>query len=175
MTIKKTVPMAALLGLAGCVSTPPVPQPTPGGPVFDPIAFFTGRTEGHATLHKIFSAPHAVRVEGRGHVTADGVLVLNQKVFKDGKKPTNREWRIHKVAPGRYTGTLTDAKGPVEADVSGNRLHIRFTMKGGFPTQQWLTLAPDGQSADNIMQVRKLGLTVASLHETIRRLPDTTP
>ena len=41
--------------------------------------------------------------------------------------------------------------------------------EGRLPTDQWLTLAPDGQSAHNILIVRKFGVTVAVLDETIRR------
>ena len=42
-------------------------------------------------------------------------------------------------------------------------------MKGGLPTEQWLTLAADGRSAHNIMVVRKFGLRIALLDEEIRR------
>lgn len=42
-------------------------------------------------------------------------------------------------------------------------------MKGGFATQQWLVLAPDGRSAHNVMVVTKLGVRVAVLDETITK------
>ncbi|MGA1798861.1 hypothetical protein VH567_08780 [Sphingomonas sp. 4RDLI-65] len=35
---------------------------------------------------------------------------------------------------------------------------------------QWLTLSPDGQVAQNHLVVRKLGVTVATLDEIIRKL-----
>jgi hypothetical protein len=36
---------------------------------------------------------------------------------------------------------------------------------------QWLTLSPDARVAQNRLIVRKLGMTVATLGETIRILP----
>ena len=74
------------------------------------------------------------------------------------------------LRPGRYAGTLSDASGPVTADVAGNRLHIAFPMKGGLRAQQWLYLSPNGQVAQNRMVVTKLGIPVASLDEVITRV-----
>jgi hypothetical protein len=53
--------------------------------------------------------------------------------------------------------------------VAGNRLHLSFRMRGGMDVDQWLTLAPGGRSAKNVLRVRKFGVTVAALDETIRR------
>ena len=45
-------------------------------------------------------------------------------------------------------------------------------MQGGLHAQQWFYLQPGGQVALNRMVVTKFGLPVASLDETIRRLPE---
>lgn len=42
-------------------------------------------------------------------------------------------------------------------------------MKGGMRVDQWLTLSADGQVAQNHLIVRKLGVTIATLEETIRK------
>ena len=139
------------------------------GPAFSPQRFFAGRTEGTGELKTLFSPRHTVRVHGSGRVDADGTLILDQSVDEQGKPAKQREWRIHETAPGRYTGTLSDATGPVVANVTGNRLDIRFEMKGGLAAEQWLDLAPDGRSARNHMSIRKLGIVVATLNETIRK------
>jgi hypothetical protein len=97
------------------------------------------------------------------------VLVIDQVVTEGDKPPRSRQWRIHEVAPGRYEGTLSDAISPVEGRVDGNRLTLRFTIKGGFKVQQDVTLSPDGRRADNLMTVSTLGVTVAVLAEDIRR------
>jgi hypothetical protein len=73
------------------------------------------------------------------------------------------------VGPGRYTGTLSDADGPVTGLVTGNRLRLSFRMRGGMDVDQWLTLAPGGRWARNVLRVSKFGMTVATLDETIRK------
>lgn len=137
---------------------------------FDPLTFFAGRTEGRATLKVILRGARAVRVHGVGTPQPDGSLLLDQTVEQESKPTTTRQWRLTRVAPGRYTGTLTDAIGPVTAETTGNRLHIRYRGKGKIAIEQWLTLGPDGRVADNRLTAKRLGITVAKLHETIRKL-----
>ena len=137
---------------------------------FAPLRFFAGRTEGRATLKIVFRHTHGVRVHGHGRPQRDGSLILDQTVEEDGKPATTRRWHLRRTAPGRYTGTLTDAVGPVTAELRGNRLHIRYRAKGKVGIEQWLTLAPDGRSADNRLTGTKLGIPVARLHETITKL-----
>lgn len=170
MTRRPLAPMLAL-ALGGCAATPaPIAPPIPpaAAPRFDPLAFFTGDLEGKGRLKKAFSRTEDTLVESRGRM--DGGLLHLTQVIHEGSKPARiREWTMRQVAPGRYTGTLTDAKGPVSVETQGNRLHIAFIMKGGFPTEQWLTLSPDGTRAHNVMAVRKFGLRVAVLVEDIWR------
>ncbi|CAN5604498.1 hypothetical protein BH10PSE14_BH10PSE14_07730 [soil metagenome] len=165
--IRHTLFLAPLV-LAACVAAPR-PAPIAPAPTFDPIAFFDGTTEGHAVFDKILSHRHAVRVDGHGTVDDEGAVVLDQRVTVEGKPPKMRHWRIHRVSSNHYAGTLTDAPGGVTGVVSGDRLTLRFRLKGGYDVRQWLTLAPDRRSAHNIMVVRKLGITVAALDETIRK------
>jgi len=166
----RTIHLLPALFLAGCVSTPRVPVAA-AAPLFDVERFFTGRTEGRGVLQVAFSGDQRIVVQGRGRVEADGTLVLDQRVEREGEQPQQRRWRIRRVAPGRYTGTLSDAQGPVTGIVDGNRLELRFQMKrGGLDARQWLVLQPDGRGALNHMTISKLGVTVASLEETIVKL-----
>lgn len=71
------------------------------------------------------------------------------------------------TAPGHYVGTLTDASGPVTGNVTGNRLDSRFRMKTGLRVEQVLDLSPDRKSAHNRLTVRKFGMVVVTLDETI--------
>ena len=136
----------------------------------DPIAFFTGRTEGEGALSVAMQQrPVTVRVRGNGRVDPDGTLVLDQRVREGSKPVKERQWRIRQVAPGQYAGTLSDADGPVSGELVGERLHLRFKMKGGLTADQWLALDPGGISVRNVMTVRKMGVRVATLDETIRR------
>ena len=139
-------------------------------PAFPLVRFFEGRTEGRGVLKVMLKAPVPIRVESVGRVEPDGTLVLVQKI-EEGKKPARtRSWRMREVSPGRYVGPLTDAVGPAEAEAKGNRLRISYRMKGGLDVEQWLTLAPGGRSAHNVMKVGKFGLPFATLEETIRKV-----
>ena len=148
----------------------PAPQVPSAAKPFDAIRFFDGRTEGQGVLKVALRSPATIRVQSRGRVQTDGTLSVRQTVSEGDKPARTREWRIRELSPGRYAGTLSDASGPVAGEAVGNRLHLRFRMKGGLDAEQWLTLAPGGRSAHNVMRVRKFGLTVASLDETIRKL-----
>lgn len=151
----------SLLLLAAAPSLPPAPR-------FDALAFFEGESRGEGRLKVATRAGRLVHVRSSGHREGD-TLVLDQRVNAEGAPPRERSWRIREVAPGRYAGTLSDAAGPVSGETRGDRLHLSFRMKGGLKADQWLTLAPDGQSAHNVMKVRKFGIVIATLDETIRR------
>ncbi len=163
---------AGLLPLLACACTsiPPAATAETAGPHFSVPAFFAGDTEGAGTLKVMFAKDRPITVHGRGAVGDDGVLVLDQTVDDAGDRPRQRRWRIRQTAVDRYAGTLSDAHGPVLGDVTGNRLHLRFAMKGGLDADQWLSLRSGGRVADNVMVVRKLGITVATLHEIIRKI-----
>ena len=136
---------------------------------FDPIAFFSGGTEGHGTVDEVLASPRKIHVTGTGALRAGGVFVLDQTVRIEGDPVQRRQWQLRQTAPGRFSGTLTDASGPVTGVVTGQRLQIGYKMKGGMKVEQVLTLAADGRSAANRMKVRKLGIVVATVVETIRK------
>ncbi len=139
-----------------------------GATDFDPHAFFAGPSEGRGTLKIALRRSQPIHVRSFGRVDV-GTLVLNQTITRGDDPPTTRQWRIRTVAPGRYAGTLSDAAGPVSGETHGNRLLLRFRMKGGVDAEQWLTLSADGRSADNVMTVKKWGVVVARLRERIER------
>ncbi len=161
---------AAPPSLSGCVSTPPLHAADSAAPAFPVARFFSGRTQGEGMLTVLLSGPRAIRVSSLGRSEADGAIALDQTISEQGRPVRTRSWRLREVAPGRYEGTLSDAAGPVIGEARGNRLHLRFPMRGGLHAEQWLSLAPDGRSARNVLRVRKLGVTVAALDETIRKL-----
>ena len=168
-----SAPLWLAVALTACVSTPDLnttPVAAAAEPHFNPFVFFNGRLVGDGRLNKALSATVPTRVESRGTVSG-GVLHLVQQVRMANEKPRTREWIIREVGPDRYTGTLTDAEGPVNGEVVGNQLHLSFVMKkGGLPTDQWLNLSPDGRRAYNVLKVRKFGLNVAALTEDIRKI-----
>jgi len=161
-----------VLPLSGCVSLPRPQSATASSPIFDPLQFFAGRTEGRGELRKILSSPIQVTVRSHGIVDEEGILTLEQEVLEGEKPPRKRSWRIQRVDGNVYRGSLSDAKGPVTILVDGNRMHIAFIMEGGFPVDQYIFLAADGQSARNILVVSKLGMRVAVLEEDIVKISE---
>ncbi len=112
-----------------------------------------------------------LHVEGHGYTEADGSFRLDQVVtFEDGAVE-KRTWRLAKRGPGTYTGTLTDADGPVSAEVTGNRFHLRYLLrKPAVYMEQYLYLQPDGRTALNLATITVIGMPLARLTEEITRV-----
>jgi hypothetical protein len=138
---------------------------------FHPLRFFEGRTESDGRVKVALSAPHGLKVHGHGRVQPDGTLILDQTVEEEGKPVRMRHWQIKEVSPGQFAGTISDAVGTVKAESANGKLHLRFKMKeGGYAAEQWLTPSADGSTLQNSMTVKKFGITVATVEETIRRV-----
>ena len=90
------------------------------------MAFFEGRTVTEGTTKVVMRKPYKVRSDGVGRIESDGTLLLVQKVVEDGKPLRERRWRIRQVAPNRFTGTMSDASGPVEVEKVGSRFRFSF-------------------------------------------------
>jgi hypothetical protein len=135
----------------------------------DPMRFFEGRTESLSTVKVIARKPYKSRTLGRGDING-GELHLVQRVQEEGQSPYERKWRMRQVAPGRFEGTMSEAKGPVTAEEIGDRYRFRFKMKGNVSIEQWLTPLPGGKSALSKTTIRKFGMTVGRSDGTIRKL-----
>lgn len=142
------------------------PQPTPSALE----RFFAGRTEGSGSVRIMLSGTSAVRTQGRGRILPDGSLHLDHIVNQEGEPERRRTWRMRRSGPGRYTGTISDARGPVTGEVQGNRLHVTYRTSEGYAVDQWITFNGDGRTASNQMTFRRMGVRVATLQETIRRV-----
>lgn len=161
--------LAALPLLIGSCNVASV-LPADESATFDPIAFFEGRTRGEGTLHKIVGSDSRVVVHSFGSRQKGGGLVLDQRIQRGTNSPSQRRWVMRPVSPGRFTGALTEAEGPVEGTVSGPRATIRYRTKDGFKIEQHLALQPGGRTLLNQLSVRRFGIRVAHLDETIRKL-----
>ncbi|MEO7815259.1 MAG: DUF3833 family protein [Sphingomicrobium sp.] len=158
----------AIVTLGAC-SAAAQPEPKPGGPAFDPVEFFRGRTHGDGQLRVMMQRPKTMRVDSIGRDDPNGDLVLQQIVNEPGKPPRTRFWHLRKTGPDRYTGTLTDAAGPVRIDTVGGKIRIRYKGKDHLDFEQWLT--PVGpRRIDNRMKVKRFGIIVAHLDEVITKV-----
>lgn len=136
----------------------------------DPMTFFEGRTESVGTVKVAMKRPYRSRAIGKGEILPDGTLVLVQRVEDQGQPPRERRWRIRRVGSGRYSGTMTDAKGPVTVEQIGGRYRFSFRMSGNVAVEQWLDPAADWKSADSKVTIRKYGIVVGRSDAVIRKL-----
>lgn len=118
----------------------------------------------------------SLQVEGHGHIEADGSFRLDQVVtFEDGAVE-KRTWRLVKRHPGTYTGTVSDADGPVSAEATGNRFHLRYLVRQpAVHMEQYLYLQPDGRTILNLATITVIGQPWARLTEEIVRVDDPEP
>jgi len=136
----------------------------------NPLTFFAGRTESIGTVKIMTKKPFRSRAIGKGEIKADGSLDLIQRVEDEGQQPRERRWRIRRVSPSQFSGTMTEAKGPVTVEEIGGRYRFRFRMEGGVAVEQWLTPMPDRRSARSVVSIRKYGIRVGGSDGTIRKL-----
>ena len=102
------------------------------------MTFFAGDTVGEGVLKIDLTHRRTVHVVGHGDVDAGGMLVLVQQVREGAKPERTRIWHIRAIGDGRYTGTLSDAAGPVSVTSQGNVLRIAYRAKGGFAAMRFL-------------------------------------
>lgn len=160
--------LAGPLALTGCVGDA-FRSEAAATPVFRPDVFFAGGTTGTGTLKVVGRVTVPTYVEGTGRTLPDGTFQLRQRVTTGNRKPTRRTWLLKPEGDDRWTGTLSEATGPVEAEVRGNLFHVKYP-GDGVSVEQWLYLQSDGRTVKNTLVARKLGATVARLEETIRKV-----
>lgn len=157
-----SVPFALV---SGSIAVAPLQASRPA----DPLLFFEGRTEYVSTMKLLARKAYRSRTLGHGEIDADGALHLVQKVQDEGKPAHERRWHMRQVAPGRFAGTMSEARGPVTVEEVDGRYRFRFRMKGGVSVEQWLTPVSH-TAARSRLTVRKLGLTVGKSEGVIRKL-----
>jgi hypothetical protein len=147
---------------------------TPGaaraGPNLDMTAFFAGRTHADNIIRVALHHPHKLIVDSVGGRNKEGQFVLIDTIEEEGKPVRKRVWVMQPVGPDHFSGTLTDATGPVDVVVDGPNATIRYTMAdGGLKIVQELRLERDGTLANHAV-ARKFGLKFATVDGTIRKL-----
>ena len=136
---------------------------------FDPVEFFRGRTQGIGTLKSVLQKSKTIRVDSLGTEQRDGALLLTQTIHEPGEAPRTRTWRMRREGPDRYSGSLSDAKGPVRVTVEPGAIRIRYRDKDNLDFDQRLT--PTGpRQVRNRMTIKRLGIRVATFDEIIRKL-----
>ena len=134
------------------------------------MRFFEGRTESIGTVRLVTKKPFQSKAIGKGEIRPDGSLVLLQRVYDQGEQPRDRRWHMRKVGPGRFTGTMSEARGPVTVEEVDGKYRFRFRMDGSVSVEQWLIPSADGRSAHSKVSIRKYGIRVGGSNGVIRKL-----
>ena len=139
-------------------------------PTLDLAAFFAGRTHAENVLKIVFRDPQKLVVDSVGR--REGREFVQVDTVREGDKPARtRVWRTHEIAPGHFTGSLSDAAGPVDIRIEGNSATIRYVMKDGhLRIVERLQLKDGGRALSNHVVAKKLGLTFARVDGTISKL-----
>jgi Protein of unknown function (DUF3833) len=139
-------------------------------PEMRPENFFAGTTTSSGVLENRAGAPtRRLHVESAGRMLPDGNFRLDQTITFEQDPPVTRTWMMRRVDAHRYTATLTDASGTVDAEAYGNLFHLTYPMKKPVlgRMEQWLYLQPDGRTVVNEATITVLGIVVAHLSERI--------
>jgi hypothetical protein len=136
----------------------------------DPLRFFEGSTEGVSVVKVILSKQYRTHEFGEGKIRGDGALELVQRVEREGHPTTVRRWLIRQVGPGRYTGSMSDATGPVNIEEVDGRYRFRFEMKGHLAVEQWLTPQQGWHSAKSSVTIKRFGIRVGTSEGVIHKV-----
>lgn len=164
----KPAMLAAALLLGGCMRPLPVESFAGDRPGMRPERFFDGHATSWGVIETASGAPaKRIHVESFGKAASDGSFRLDQIIDEAGRKRT-RFWILRAVDAHRYTGTLSDAAGPVTGEAYGNLFHLRYKLKQpAIMMEQWLYLQEDGRTLFNVGRVSLFGFTIARLSERI--------
>lgn len=170
--MRRSVVLLLLAGLSACSEPLPVGGFAATAPAMDPIRFFTGHVRSWGVLEDRGGQPTSiVRTDCTG--TADGPdrLRMTQTLTIGSDPPVTREWRMRRLAPGRFEATANDMVGTAQGEAAGNAFHWRWTLAlspgnslKDVTMDQWWYLQADG-SLLNRTTIRKIGIIAAEVTE----------
>ena len=127
----------------------------PPSPV-TPLLFFEGTTESIGTMSVAMHRSTSTHSRGVGTIARDGSLSLVQIVQDEGRAPYARRWSVRQVGPGQFTGSMSQATGPVTIQQVGSRFRFEFMIKGALSVEESLRRRgrPLGDQRGDRQQVR---------------------
>ena len=142
----------------------------PDPPKLDMTGFFTGKTHADNVIKIALHAPHKLIVDSIGGRNKEGEFILIDTVQEEGKPVRKRTWAMHPVSPGHFTGSLSDAIGPVDVDVHGSSATITYVMRDGhLKIMQQLQMQPNGTLANHVI-AKKFGIKFGQVDGIVRKL-----
>ena len=139
-------------------------------PKLDMLAFFTGKTHSESVLKVVLKKPVPLIVDSVGGKGDRGDFVMIDTVHEGDKPVRQRKWIMKQAGPNHFSGTLTDATGPVDIKVEGDTATITYMMKGGLKVEQQLQLQPGGKTLTNRVTAKKLGMKFARVEGAVRKV-----
>lgn len=174
VSTRRSLAAALFTALLGCAAPLQLAEFDDAQPTMRPEQFFAGTTEGWGVLSKRDGRPsRKFEVRSEGRTEADGRFRLEQTLtFADGEVE-QRVWLITRVDETHYKATLSNAIGPVRAEVHGNLFHLEYLhRRPSVVIEQWLYLMPDGRTVLNVGTVKVLGRPFLRMSERIVRVDD---
>ncbi len=146
------------------------------GPVFDPLAFYTGHTKSWGVFEdRQGVATEVIKTETFGRVV-HGELRMEQDLYFGQRPRQHRSWRMHRLDAHHFEATANDIIGTARGESRGNTFVWSFTLatKPGSPLfnvqmTQRMYLQPDGRTMINRDTIRKFGYIVAEVTEQFRK------
>ena len=139
-------------------------------PQLDMTEFFSGRTHAENVLRITMQKPKKLVVDSVGRKDGNSFILIDT-IHEEGKPVRQRKWVMRAAGPNRYTGTLTDAVGPVEVTTAGDSATIRYVMKeGGLKVEQKLQMRADGKSLSSRTVAKKIGIKFATVDGIVHKL-----
>lgn len=154
---------AALLLLGATAAADPAPK-------LDMTGFFSGKTHADNIIKIALRGPHKLIVDSIGGHNKEGEFVLIDTVQEEGKPLRKRTWVMHPIGPDHFTGSLSDATGPVDVVVHRNSATISYIMTDGhLRITQEIQLQPNGTLSNHVI-AKKFGIKFAQVDGTIRKV-----
>lgn len=160
--------------LTGCASAPAAPQ-TPPPRSFVVEEALAGTLTGQGVVTPILGSATTFDVTIAG--SWDGKVLT---LVEDFRYPTGTQerktWRLTRTAPGEYAGTREDVIGQARAFQDGTSLRLEYDVLLDTPAGKIVTRFRDvlywrdGATIENRATVSKLGLRLARVQLTLKRV-----
>ena len=164
-----------LLALAACSPPATVERFAGSGPQMDPVRFFSGDVTSWGVIENRSGEPTArITTDCVGRPDSPDGLVMVQRLEREGHAPTQREWHMRRIVPGRFEATAGDMVGTATGEAGGCAFAWRWTLATvpGNPLlnvsmRQWMYAQDDGSVLIRTT-ISKLGVILAEVTEQFR-------
>lgn len=172
MRFARSLSALAVILLAGCHQTLPVPASVGSGPAFDPVAFFEGHTHSWGVVENRAGAPTEwVSTDSHGaRDGADRLRMVQHLSFKNGTTQ-QRDWTLWRRGPDQFEATADDMVGSARGVSNGNIFHWQWILARSpgnslmnVTMNQWMYRMDDG-SVTIRTTISKFGFILAEVTE----------